>query len=110
MKQMKRWLVKMIGSWKENARTLCYLLAGYVGCYLILTPLGRYSEVAIISGKTRIMGFWAIHDQVVWEPKFMRCRRDDLNFVGFCYLPLIEWDRRMWHKTIWLHDPKVWGR
>ena len=108
---MKKWIATRFGTWQGLARSVLVTLIIYVCCYLILTLLGSYSEVAIISGKTHLFGdVWPVADERVWEPKFTRYRRYDINALGGLFTPLLELDRKFWHKAIREDLPKEWSR
>jgi hypothetical protein len=69
----------------------------YIVSYIVLSIYGKYT--LDISGDTKVFNsVWPVHDVSIWQPKCLILGRNNWNYFGLIYMPLIELDRTVWHK------------
>jgi hypothetical protein len=79
-------------------KVACFICALYFCSYLILTLNGEYKG-PVSSGKTKLFGtWWNAQDEYVWQPKYLTLEPNYFNGGGLIFSPLIELDRKVWHK------------
>jgi hypothetical protein len=74
------------------------LLTVYVGLYLILSLFGAYSALLSRSGTRRFAWGMAVSDVREWQPYGVMKYSDRHNLLGVIFAPLVDIDRRFWHK------------
>jgi hypothetical protein len=95
--------------WRRRLLFAGIFLALYIGSYALLSSRGEYR--IDMTGNLRPLGGIALMDVYYWQPKRMYFRvyrsvsgeRDvSGNLLGWCYSPLILFDRTVWH-----HDHRI---
>jgi hypothetical protein len=81
-------------------KVICnFLLAVYVGSYLVLSLTGNYMNYPVASYKYRIDGLLPLRDVLLWQPKGTVLTSINCNCLGALYSPFIWVDRRCWHRN-----------
>ncbi len=85
---------------KKLPALLWCFLGLYLLSYFILTLLGGYSEFLSRSGAIRYGFGMNAADIREWQPRGVIKYSGRCNFPGAMYAPLVDIDRRFWHKPM----------
>ena len=89
-KRLTRWI--SVALWS--------IWAFYVLSYLGLSLCGSYSKFLSKSGNLRNSAGMSVADIFEWEPYGIVKYNAGFNSLGLIYAPLVDIDRKFWHKPL----------
>jgi hypothetical protein len=93
---------------KKNIRkgfitfVICFFV--YVVSYILNSFCGGYWLVPEMDGRDRYSFGLAMPTAIMWQPRFGHEAIGHLDFLGALYTPLIRFDQRIIHPTIYISD------
>jgi hypothetical protein len=89
---------------RKSCITIAICILIYVVSFIINSFFGGYWLVPEMDGRDRLGGFWSLHTAVMWQPRFGHEAMGHLDYLGALYTPLIRFDRKLIHPTIYISD------
>ena len=89
---------------RKSFITLVICIFVYVASYILNSLFGGYWLVPEMDGRDRLGGFWSLHTAVMWQPRVGHKAMGHLDYLGALYTPLIQFDRKLIHPTIYISD------
>lgn len=87
---------------------LLLLFISYLGFYIYNSFSGGYWPAPVSDGtkSTALIRLLDFPDAIVWQPRWGYYTRDEADFLGEVFKPLIKLDRKFIHPTHYLTEPE----
>jgi hypothetical protein len=89
---------------RKSVFTLAICIFVYVFSYGVNSFFGGYWLVPERDGKDKYSFGLSITDAILWQPRFGHEALGDFDLAGILYTPLIKFDRKFIHPTMYLSD------
>ncbi len=94
-------------SWRRLSRVLVFIVLLYVTSYFVDSFCGGYWTQPEMDGRDRYSFGLAMRTAILWQPRFGHEAIGNLNYLGVFFTPLIRFDRRFIHPTLYVGDEEV---